>query len=76
MDKPGHSWPSVPVNATVVPMCSTASHLGTAATEWCSSSAAVGSRVGHWAVYCRCIKCCAIWGKFFGLTQFLVHKEA
>lgn len=45
MAKAGHSWPSVPVKATILPVCSMVSHLGTAATEWCSSSAAVGCRV-------------------------------
>lgn len=41
MDKAGHSWSSVPVKATILPMCCMVSHLGTATTEWCSSSAAV-----------------------------------
>lgn len=44
MDKAGHSWTSVPVKATVVPMCPMASHLSTVATEWCFSPAAVGCR--------------------------------
>lgn len=38
-------WPSVPMKATLVPMYSVTSHPGTAATAWCSLSAAVGCRI-------------------------------